>query len=123
MRVSSGGRAKEQDAHLGGHARAVEAQREQRALAVVVRVLVIGARERLGQEERQREQVSGELHGGQRGRASEPWECVDTKNDLVPTTLRYPDREGEIMNIRYNPNHKWKYLRNMGPDEAVLIKW
>lgn len=48
---------------------------------------------------------------------------VDPKNDLVPTTLRYPDRDGETFSVRFNPSHKWKYLRGMEPDELVLIKW
>lgn len=25
--------------------------------------------------------------------------------------------------MKHNPNHKWKYLRSMTPDEIVLIKW
>ena len=45
------------------------------------------------------------------------------RTDLVPTTLRYPDREGETLSVRYNPNHKWKYVRGMEPGEFVLIKW
>ncbi|KAF9812707.1 hypothetical protein IEO21_06054 [Rhodonia placenta] len=47
---------------------------------------------------------------------------VDPKGDLVPTTLVYPDRDGETMSVRFNPNHKWKYLRGIEPDEFVLIK-
>jgi len=47
---------------------------------------------------------------------------VDTKVDLVPTTLRYPDRDGEAFAVKYSPNHKWKYLRGMNTDEIVLIK-
>ncbi|OSX61030.1 hypothetical protein POSPLADRAFT_1057973 [Postia placenta MAD-698-R-SB12] len=47
---------------------------------------------------------------------------VDAKRDLVPTSLVYPDRDGETMSVRFNPNHRWKYLRGMGPDEFVLIK-
>ncbi|KAH9944731.1 hypothetical protein B0H21DRAFT_450602 [Amylocystis lapponica] len=47
---------------------------------------------------------------------------IDTKADLVPTTLRYPDRDGETYGVKYNPNHRWKYLRGMEPDELVLIK-
>ena len=44
------------------------------------------------------------------------------RTDLVPTTLRYPDREGETLSVRYNPNHKWYYLSNQTPDEVTLIK-
>lgn len=25
--------------------------------------------------------------------------------------------------VKHNPNHKWKYLRGMTPDECVLFKW
>jgi len=50
------------------------------------------------------------------------YRSIDPTNDLVATTLRYPDRDGETFNIRHNPNHKWKYLRGQTPDEVVLIK-
>ena len=48
---------------------------------------------------------------------------IDPENDLVPSTLKYPDRDGETLAVNYNPAHRWKYLRGMTPDEAVLIKW
>jgi hypothetical protein len=48
---------------------------------------------------------------------------IDTKEDLVPVALVYPDREGETFGVKYNPNHQWKYIRGMEPDEGVLIKW
>ena len=51
------------------------------------------------------------------------YRSIDVQKDLVPTTLRYPDRDGETLSVRYNPNHKWKYLKGMEPDEFVLIKW
>ena len=51
------------------------------------------------------------------------YRSVDTARDLAPTTLKYPDRDGETMSVRYNPSHKWKYLKGMQPDEIVLIKW
>jgi len=44
------------------------------------------------------------------------------QNDPFPVALVYPDREGETLGIKYNPNHKWKYLHGMTPDEIVLIK-
>jgi len=47
---------------------------------------------------------------------------VDTKDDVFPIALVYPDREGEILGVKYNPNHNWKYLHGMKPDEIVLIK-
>ncbi|TFK48907.1 hypothetical protein OE88DRAFT_1683477 [Heliocybe sulcata] len=46
---------------------------------------------------------------------------VDAK-DFVPTTLVYPDYNGETMSVNFNPSHKWKYLRGMTPDEFALIK-
>jgi hypothetical protein len=51
------------------------------------------------------------------------YRSIDPQNDLVPTTLVYPDREGETSSVKYNPNHRWKYLKGMAPDEFVLIKW
>ncbi|TFK34703.1 hypothetical protein BDQ12DRAFT_689422 [Crucibulum laeve] len=50
------------------------------------------------------------------------YRSVDTKNDVLPVALVYPDREGETLGVKYNPNHKWKYLRGMTPDEVVFIK-
>jgi len=50
------------------------------------------------------------------------YRSIDKKADLVPTTLRYPDRDGETFSVKHNPSHKWKYLRGMEPDEIVLIK-
>ncbi|RPD65550.1 hypothetical protein L226DRAFT_567235 [Lentinus tigrinus ALCF2SS1-7] len=50
------------------------------------------------------------------------YRTVARENDLVPTALKYADRDGETFSILYNPNHKWKYLRGMEPDEFVLIK-
>ncbi|KAH9476240.1 Aspirochlorine biosynthesis protein N [Psilocybe cubensis] len=43
-------------------------------------------------------------------------------NDTVPVALVYDDREGETLGVKYNPNHKWKYLHGMTPEEIVLIK-
>lgn len=51
------------------------------------------------------------------------YRSIDTKNDIVPSSLIFPDRNGENCIVRYNPEHKWKYLRGMQPDEAALIKW
>ena len=48
---------------------------------------------------------------------------VDAARDLVPTTLKYPDRDGETFSVRYAEGHRWKYMRGMSPDELVLIKW
>lgn len=51
------------------------------------------------------------------------YRSIDTKNDIIPSSLIFPDRNGENCIVRYNPEHKWKYLRGMQPDEAALIKW
>ncbi|KAI0330283.1 hypothetical protein GY45DRAFT_1251172 [Cubamyces sp. BRFM 1775] len=50
------------------------------------------------------------------------YRSVDSARDLVASTLRYPDRDGETFSVKYSPEHKWKYLRGMEPDEFVLIK-
>lgn len=42
--------------------------------------------------------------------------------DVVPTELRNTTYVGETMSVKYNPEHKWKYVRGMEPDEFVLIK-
>jgi hypothetical protein len=47
---------------------------------------------------------------------------VDFEKDLVPVALIYPDREGETFGVKYNPNHQWKYLKGMTPEEYILIK-
>lgn len=51
------------------------------------------------------------------------YSTVEPKRDLVPTTLKYPDHDGETNSVKFSPEHRWKYVRGMRPDEAVLIKW
>ena len=51
------------------------------------------------------------------------YRSVDPEKDVVPVTLVYPDRDGETLGVKFNPNHRWKYFRGMTPDELVLIKW
>jgi len=43
-------------------------------------------------------------------------------DDLVPSDLVYRDRVGETYAVRYNPNHRWYYVSEMQPDEALLLK-
>ncbi|KAF8200286.1 hypothetical protein BJ912DRAFT_898308 [Pholiota molesta] len=44
-------------------------------------------------------------------------------DDVVPVALIYADREpGETLGVKYNKDHKWKYLHGMTPDEVALIK-
>ena len=41
----------------------------------------------------------------------------------MPTTLKYPEMDGETMGVMHNEGHRWKYMRGMTPEEVVLIKW
>lgn len=50
------------------------------------------------------------------------YRSVDPEKDVVPVTLVYPDREGETLGVKFNPDHRWRYFRGMTPDELVLIK-
>ncbi|TFK96335.1 hypothetical protein BDV98DRAFT_597711 [Pterulicium gracile] len=51
------------------------------------------------------------------------YKTVDEKQDALVTTLIYPQGDPvELFSIKYNPNQKWKYLRDMGLDEGVFIK-
>ncbi len=43
-------------------------------------------------------------------------------DDVIPTDLVYPDRNGEILEFAYNPDHQWFYFPDMSPDEILLIK-
>ena len=43
-------------------------------------------------------------------------------DDLVPTDLRYRDRNGEVYSLRWNPRHVWFYFPRMQADEAMLLK-
>lgn len=43
-------------------------------------------------------------------------------NDLVPSDLVYRDRVGETYAVTYNPDHRWFYVPDMQPDEALLLK-
>jgi hypothetical protein len=42
--------------------------------------------------------------------------------DLIPVERRSEDRIGEIQHLVHNPNQRWYYLPQIGPDEALLIK-
>ncbi|TFK17398.1 hypothetical protein FA15DRAFT_605139 [Coprinopsis marcescibilis] len=50
------------------------------------------------------------------------YRSVDRKADPLPVKLIYPDMEGEFYGVTFSEVHKWKYLRGMTPEEAVLIK-
>jgi hypothetical protein len=42
--------------------------------------------------------------------------------DLVPSDLVYQHRVGETYGVTYNPAHRWFYVPEMQPDEALLLK-
>jgi len=42
--------------------------------------------------------------------------------DLVASDLIYPNRRGETYSVKYNPGHRWFYIPEMTPDEALLLK-
>jgi len=43
-------------------------------------------------------------------------------DDLVPADLVYRDRVGETYGVTFNPQHRWFYVPDMQPDEALLLK-
>ena len=43
-------------------------------------------------------------------------------DQLVPSDLVYPNRVGETYSVTYNPAHRWFYVPDMRPDEALLLK-
>ena len=45
-----------------------------------------------------------------------------TAEDLVPSDLVYQNRVGETYGVTYNPAHRWFYVPDMQPDEALLLK-
>ncbi|TFK23979.1 hypothetical protein FA15DRAFT_756826 [Coprinopsis marcescibilis] len=47
---------------------------------------------------------------------------VDPKEDPSLMKVIYPNFQGETLGVKYNADHKWKYLRTMTTDEVVLFK-
>jgi len=43
-------------------------------------------------------------------------------SDLMPVEHRYPNRTGETIGVKYNPNLRWKYWSGMSNDERLLLK-
>lgn len=41
--------------------------------------------------------------------------------DWLTIELLYPDREGQILGVTANPNHKWFYQSQMSPEEVVIF--
>ncbi|KAF8900852.1 hypothetical protein CPB84DRAFT_1008657 [Gymnopilus junonius] len=50
------------------------------------------------------------------------YRSVNPEKDVFSVAFIYPDREGETLGMKYNPNHKWKYVSGLTPEEFVLIK-
>lgn len=48
---------------------------------------------------------------------------VDAARDLVAVARLAPERKGETYRVKWNSEHRWKYLKGMTPEEFVLIKW
>lgn len=42
--------------------------------------------------------------------------------DFMETDLLYPDRSGEIYSVSHRPEHRWLYVSDMEPTEAMLLK-
>jgi hypothetical protein len=51
------------------------------------------------------------------------YRSIDLNKDTFPVTRISVESTGETMGVKYNENHKWKYLHGMTPEEIVLIKW
>ena len=45
-----------------------------------------------------------------------------SRDSLVASELRYPERTGEISLVRHQPEHRWSYVSEMRRDEALLFK-
>jgi hypothetical protein len=43
-------------------------------------------------------------------------------HDLVPCDLLYPHYFGEIYSLTYSQDHKWYYLKDHMPHEAIFVK-
>ena len=44
------------------------------------------------------------------------------ETDKVPQQIIFPDRVDEGVSVRYNPSHRWYYLREQTPAEVMLFK-
>jgi hypothetical protein len=43
-------------------------------------------------------------------------------DNLIASDLIFPDRTGEIYGLAYDPDQRWRYVPDLAPGEAVLIK-
>ena len=44
------------------------------------------------------------------------------QEDFVKHVLKYPDRDGEVYSVAYNPNHRWYYVPDQQKEEVLLLK-
>ncbi|KAK2761212.1 hypothetical protein FQN54_001733 [Arachnomyces sp. PD_36] len=44
------------------------------------------------------------------------------KDDLVPVQHRYPNRTGQTVGVRHNPQQRWNYWSGMDNNERLLLK-
>jgi hypothetical protein len=44
------------------------------------------------------------------------------ESDLVAAGIVYPTRRGETWTVKANPNHRWYFKHEQGPDEVMLVK-
>jgi hypothetical protein len=51
------------------------------------------------------------------------YRSVRVDQDLIPHRLIHTNREGETFVVLSNPNHQWKYMSGLRPNEYILIKW
>jgi hypothetical protein len=43
-------------------------------------------------------------------------------DDLIAQDLIFPHRRGEIYGVAHNPGQRWRFVPDLAPDEAILIK-
>ena len=51
------------------------------------------------------------------------YRSFDLEKDTFPMTRISAESTSETIRVKYNENHKWKYLHGMTPEEIVLFKW
>ena len=49
----------------------------------------------------------------------DPYTVEDS--DWTDIDMIYPDRQGQITGLKRNDAHRWLYMSNMTPDEAVVF--
>lgn len=56
-------------------------------------------------------------------RSTQPADFVETAiHHFSEDDLDHPRLSGQIYSLRYNPSHRWYYVSDMQPDEALLIQ-